>query len=319
MLAERIDTRQLLSEIDQYAAWGKIVGVGFGPHHCFTNPFRTDKNPGCYLKDVSGIVRLVDWADSEFNGMNVIDAWRRAFGMSFHQACYSLYNGNFSGHVTAPVKQKNKKPQLGYSFVPRPFNALDREYWTSRGISKQNLIQDKVVPLKRFTIAGVTFEALEQTYAYVFPSGRFKIYQPFANKSMKWLGNMTKEDFWYSDAFISDTLVITKGYKEHRIIYNLTDHSVAALGGEGYRTVPKGILEILPNYEKVLVLYDNDDSGRKGTERIVKCINDLEITKAYPIFMPPDELKDIDLVMTQKGEEYTRQLLNLLLEENVER
>lgn len=316
MLAERIDTRQLLSEIDQYAAWGKIVGVGFGPHHCFTNPFRTDKNPGCYLKEVSGIVRLVDWADSEFNGMDLIAAWMRAYGLNFYQACYSLYNNNFTSNFSAPVKPKRKKISLEYSFVPRPFNQIDKEYWSIRGISKQDLIQDGVVPLKQFTVAGVTFEALEQTYAYVFPSGRFKIYQPFAAKSMKWLGNMTKEDFWYTDSFISDTLVITKGYKEHRIIYNLTDCSVAALGGEGYRTVPNGILEVLPNYKQVFVLYDNDDAGRRGTERLTKTIQDLDITKVYPIFMPPDELKDIDLVMTQKGEEYTANLLKMLFREN---
>lgn len=317
MIAERINTQQLLLEIDQYAAWSKIVGVGFGPHHCFTNPFRTDKNPGCYLKEVSGIVRLVDWADSEFNGMDVIAAWRKAFGMSFHQACYSLYNGNFSGNFSAPIKNtRSKKPTLEYSFVPRPFNNTDREYWVARGIGKQDLIQDGVVPLKRFTVAGVTYEALDQTYAFVFPSGRFKIYQPFADKSMKWLGNMTKEDFWYNDAFISDTLVITKGYKECRIIYNNTEHSVAALGGEGYRTLPNGIKEILCNYNRVFVLYDNDEAGKKGTERIVKAINDLDITKATPIFMPQNELKDIDAVMSQKGKEYTTELLNLLFRES---
>jgi len=318
MLADKIDTRQLLSEIDQYAAWSKIVGVGFGPHHCFTNPFRADKNPGCYLKEVSGIVRLVDWADGEFNGMDVIAAWRKAFGMTFHQACYSLYNGNFNGNISVPVKEKRKKTSLGYSFVPRPFNNLDREYWTSRGIGKQNLIQDRVVPLKQFTVAGVTFEALEQTYAYLFPSGRFKIYQPFANKSMKWLGNMTKEDFWYTDAFISDTLVITKGYKEHRIIYNLTDYSVAALGGESYKSIPKELLNIISKYDRVFILYDNDAAGRKGTEKLNFVLQSLDIQNVHSIFMPQDEPKDIDLVMTEKGTEYTRQLLDLLLRENID-
>jgi len=314
MVVDRIDVRQLLSEVDQYAAWGKVVGRIVGPNDKFTNPFRSDKNPGCTLTEYAGVVRLTDWADSTTHGMNLVDAYRKAFGLGFREACSAIYTGH-TGLMTAAATTISKKGKIKKesSFVSRNFNRWDKEYWSKRGISKSDLVDDRVIPLSRFTISGVTYEALEHTYALVFPSGRFKIYQPFADKSMKWFGNMTKEDYWFIDDFLSNDLVITKGYKEHRIIYNvLKDVSTASFNGEGYRHLPEKLVSMLHLYKRIWVLYDSDAAGKQGCSKVVEMIQALGFD-ARCVYLPPDEPKDIDLIMVDKGESYTRELLKSIL------
>lgn len=313
-VADKINVRQLLSEVDQYAAWGKIVGRIVGPTDKFTNPFRSDKNPGCTLSEYAGVVRLTDWADPSTHGMNLVDAYRKAFGLGFREACSAIYTGN-TGAMTVSKTTVDRRTKLSRecSFVPRNFNRWDKEYWSKRGISKDNLVTDKVIPLSRFTIAGVTYEALEHTYAFVFPSGRFKVYQPFSDKRMKWFGNMTKEDYWFIDDFLSQDLVITKGYKEHRIIHNLLqDVCTAAFNGEGYKHIPERLSSILGLYKRIWVLYDNDAAGKRGCSKTVELIQNLGFD-AKCVYLPPDEPKDVDHIMVDKGERYTRELLKSIL------
>ena len=313
-VADKIDVRQLLSEVDQYAAWGKIVGRIIGPTDRFTNPFRSDKNPGCTLSEYAGVVRLTDWADPHTHGMNLVDAYKKAFGLGFREACAAIYNGH-TGTIAAVATSHGKKKKLHRenSFVPRKFNVWDKEYWSKRGISKADLVNDNVVPLSRFTVAGVTYEALEHTYAFVFPSGRFKVYQPFAHKSRKWIGNMTKEDYWFIDDFLAEDLVITKGYKEHRIIRNLLPNvSTAALNGEGYKHIPEGLQQKLQLFKRIWVLYDNDEAGNRGCALTTSTIQQLG-HDARCIYLPDSEPKDLDHVMVDKGESYTRELLKSIL------
>lgn len=309
-----VNVDKWLRSIDQLGAWYKVLSFrpSIGEH--FTNPLRLDQKPGCYLRDDKGIIRLVDWADAQSNNMNVIDAYRKAFGYSFKEALEAIENETIGkSFVPYATNKKEKYKSALYSYVPRKFNAIDKDYWSKRGISSANLNNDNVFALSNFTLGGTTFEALEQSYAMAFESNRFKIYQPFADKKIKWLGNMNREDFWYMDDYLSTVLVLTKGYKECRIIKNLhPDVSTAALNGEGYKYLPQKFEKILNRYDKTIVLYDNDEAGRKGSVFVAELLKEKGFD-ADAIFMEDAEEKDIDEMVVKKGLEHTKSfLINLI-------
>jgi DNA primase len=65
--------------------------------------------------------------------------------------------------------------------------------------------------------------------------------------------------------------------------------------------------EELMSHATKYILYDNDDSGIKATEKVMK---DIDI---IPVFLPVSLAKDIDEVRVNYGEETTRKILNILL------
>ncbi len=315
---QRIDYKELLASIDQLTVWQEILGLyGIVPYQKICNTLRGDNRPNTWLSEYRGNLVLTDFACSQFNGMGIIDAVKYKYGVNFPQALEQIALMQFGNGNTPIQHTKIKiKSKSNVTYSIRPFNKSDAEFWKSRGITHENLVSDNVQAISGFTIGNTSYIACTNAYVYNFPSGHFKIYQPFSyTKELKWFGNSNKDDYWFIDNFLAEDLVLTKGYKEARIIANLTDYASASLNGEGYKVLPDELIRQISWYRQIKVLYDNDKAGNKGAEIITDIINSHYPDKAIKCEYPEIKEKDIDLYRINHGEELTKLLLNNILNE----
>ncbi len=295
-----------IASIDQLKVWQKILGkyVFLGEKIC--NPCRADKNPNCYLREYNGVILLTDFARPEYNKYTCLHAIADINHCDLNKAATIAIN-NFDvilpsfKSIEEKVTKEIKKAEI--TFEEKKWSTEDIIYWKKlRGIDIEELEQDGVFSVKRFTINKRLYEADSFCYAYTFPSGNIKLYQPY-RKSDKWISNTGVDDVW-SLGKETDVCVITKAYKDAKEINTLTGLKTYAFMNEA--VIPNSIS--FNNYSKSFILYDNDDTGKRGAGKL-----STEIQNSYIRFVPETLGKDIDNVVVNQGLEYSKQLLNRLL------
>lgn len=291
--------------IDQLKTWQKILGKYVTLGEFIHNPCRADKNPKCYLREYNGVILLTDFARPEYNKYTCLHAIADIHCCNLHEAATMAIN-NFD--VVLPqfiekleVKKEVKKAEI--TFEARNWTSEDKIYWSNiRGIDIKQLEEDGVYSVNRFTVDKKLYVGDNFCYAYTFPSGRVKLYQPY-RKSDKWISNTGKDDVW-SLGKETENCIITKSYKDAREINNLTGLKTYAFMNEA--VIPEDIS--FEKYWKTFILYDNDISGVKGAYKLVNYIN-----RSIPKFIPLSLGKDIDEVIVNKGIEFSSNLLNHLI------
>jgi len=298
--------------IDQLQVWSSIIGYNINIGDKFCNPCRHDKNPKCTLKQWGDVILLTDWARPEFNTFTCVHAYAYLHRLDLDTAISQIIQGNlgvllpsYNNKIERRVKKEKSKINFE-SFVNEDgevaFREIDAIYWKLRGITKEQLLKDGVYAVYRYSINGFQYYP-KQCYAYTFKSGNIKLYQPYSEKR-KWTSNTGVDDVWRIGDWTEDC-IITKAYKDARIIHNLTGLRVYAYMNEG--VLPHN-LEELYSHKRKYILYDNDDAGIAATERVVKEIEDI-----IPLFLPVSLAKDIDEVRVKYGEEISRNVLRNLL------
>lgn len=256
------DVTSYIKTINQYSVWEYLLGYNI--HRRFTNPFRVDNNPSCYLyTDKQGIVRLSDMADRQYHTMNVLDAVKYKYNLKFFEALFKLYeitrlcdkNNELIINKIKNTKSKVKNGKSRIMGIRRKWSECDRDFWSLREISKNQLEEDFVYPLSSFYINSMNIIASNKAYCFNFESGNIKIYQPDEHE-YKWYSNVDNNDVWFWNNH-SNVLIITKGYKEGRICFNNTEYDVVAIQNEAIKKIPDKYL----NYDFVYVLFDNDKTG----------------------------------------------------------
>jgi 5S rRNA maturation endonuclease (ribonuclease M5) len=296
---------QDINHVNQLAIWRIILGKHLDIGEFFTNPFRYDKTPKCYLRDYNGVILFTDWASPEFNNYTCFHAYAHINKCTLDEAATALINGNYSLLLPSferTYKHKNKSTITfeTYTYQTKPaFNKKDAVYWTKRGITKEQLLNDGVYSVFSYAINGKKFYPSSLCYAYTFPSGNVKIYQPYSK--YKWFSNTGKNDVWKIGNY-TEECIITKSYKDARELHNLTGLRTYSFMNE--RVIPN--IDEWPHYYNI-ILYDNDTTGKEGANQLGKLL-DSKIA-----FVPEDYGKDVDEVIVKYGIDFTKQLLNSIL------
>lgn len=256
-LIDDISSKTILSIINQRYVWDKLLMTDTTKK--FKNIFRNDNNPGCFIHDYKGKLLLADFADSTFNGMDIFEAVKYIYKCNYPKAVeiiLELDGGINLSNYNVKNNTKKDKNKATISILPRDYLQRDKEYWSLREIRKEELIEDNVIPIEYFIINGKEFKAEYLSYCYMFPSNNVKIYQPYAKKEAKWFSNTNSKDVWKFNNN-SNVAIITKGYKEGRILCNNTDFDIYAIQNESIKTCT------LTDYDKIFTLFDNDKAGVK--------------------------------------------------------
>lgn len=303
------------NKILEYVSQGDIFQLVFGfkpvEFEYVCSPFREDTNPGCWFEiDLNtNKLRFTDFADTRvINGvkMSNIDCFDSVmvyFGLpNFYKTLEfikaKLIDGKDIKHnivhkiYTKPEKVIKKKVRLLMN--TRDFYLVDRNFWESRyKISKENLIEDKVFPIKKFKLFDTKtgdhmFRTDDIAYAYTeFASGNKKIYRPKKKGNRRFITNCDAEDVggMFSNIKSGRLLVITKSYKDYRVLRNL-GLNVRWLQNEGM--FPKGeeFWNLLNNFDNIVVLFDNDPAGIKAAQDLVDLINYPAMSRARSVHLP---------------------------------
>tara|TARA_R110002051_G_scaffold325794_1_gene431370 strand:+ start:6143 stop:7177 length:1035 start_codon:yes stop_codon:yes gene_type:complete len=313
------------------------IGFDFTTNRAFKSPLRDDERPSfAVYYNESKELRFKD-----FNGAQgtCFDLVMVLYNLSFIEAmarvnqdlCLGLagYVGNVND---APIRYNNfkldieKKKNL-IQFKPQVFTDIDIKYWrqyciTDRMLEMFNVYSAKYVYLNKKPI--LFYSRAEPMYCYKFNEEQVKIYRP-KSKRIKWMGNVTSEDLQGLEQlstavknFGDKTLIITKSLKDVMCLYALGIPAVAPQS-ENTRTQYEILAKLVPHFDTVKILFDNDEAGKKGAQELQSYFGNNNITSkrmswVEPIFIP-GEHKDIsDLICAEGFESGLKFLKNEQLE-----
>lgn len=295
-----------INKIDQLKVWRNILGLHINLGDKICSPFRLDKNPKCYLREYNGLILFTDWAEPYYNKYTCLHAFAHLNHCSIHDAATIIIHNDSDIKVNTIVveeREKTQKVRAEIDFKEKSWTKEDEVYWNKiRGISFLQLAQDGVYSVDMFTVNKKLYIPRSLCYAYTFASGNIKIYQPYET-SQKWISNTNAEDVWKIGTYTEDC-VITKSYKDVRLIHNLT-------GLRTYAFMNEKVIPDLSNWNhwKTYILYDNDVTGIIGAYNLVE-----EINRSLPKFIPQSLGKDVDDVVKNYGLFFSQNLLKNLLQ-----
>ena len=159
----------------------------------------------------------------------------------------------------------------------RHWTNFDQTYWMGYKIGSKMLAKYNVIPLSFFTMSKLGLDGVEISYtfkrSYVYGYFRndgslYKIYMP-KNTDKKFIKvenyiqgiDQLKYDCKY--------LLITSSLKDLMAFNKLGISNIEAIAPDSENTMigEKAIGELKPHYEKIVVLFDNDDPGIKAAQR----------------------------------------------------
>ena len=159
----------------------------------------------------------------------------------------------------------------------RHWTNFDQTYWMAYKIGSKMLDKYNVIPLSFFTMSKLGLDGVEISYtfkkSYVYGYFRndgslYKIYMP-KNTDKKFIKvenyiqgiDQLKYDCKY--------LLITSSLKDLMAFNKLGISNIEAIAPDSENTMigEKAIGELKPHYEKIVVLFDNDDPGIKAAQR----------------------------------------------------
>lgn len=286
-------------------------------------PYRADTIGECYFMEYEGIIYFVDFADGEGvkPSNSAIFFLMKCLRLPFKETLEYINNhfnlglGNSSHELKEAtiehsiiLKEKfceSIKINKSITYATRKFNDKDRQFWSKYGISKQNLIDDKVIPIAAYIAYSRKNEMFSITpfdiaYAYTDFSGqeseyeKVKIYRPYAQvRESKWFTNCNQDDIG-SHLHLpmkGKLLIITKSYKDCRVLRN---HGLASiwLQNEGQIPSTKVLKAYATRFEKIIIWFDNDQTGITKGRILTDIINSFFPNKTIQIFLPPKLLKE---------------------------
>lgn len=311
---------EILKRISEWDLWSYYIpGVQLGK--TFRSPLREDKTPSVSLfVSRNGSILLKDFAGTT---MNIWTFLQYRYAMNFHEVLLTV-NNDFNLKLTN--KHLKVRPTMEFFGLPQKYQAepsvaktiqikrrawstLDEEYWSQYNLSPEFIEARGVLPVQNYWINGNLIywhSDYNPTYSYEFGKGLRKLYAPKAKK-FKFLTN-ANDSVMQGFKFLpksADKLIITKGYKDVLVLESLGYHSFAPQS-ESMTMAESLIGNIKSRFNTIYLLYDNDTTGIKYSDKICKLHN------FNPIFVPKPE-KDISDYTAKYGKDATIELLKTLL------
>jgi len=334
-----ISKDKILEYVSQEDIFQLVFGFKPVEFEYITSPFREDNSPGCWFEiDLNtNKLRFTDFADTRvINGVKMsnidcFDAVMVYFGLpNFYKTLEFIKAKLIDGKdvkddiihkvYTRPSLKKEKK-RVKILMNTRDFLIVDRNFWEHRYlISKDNLIEDKVFPIRKFKLFNTKtgdhmFRVKDIAYAYTeFESGNKKIYRPKQKGSKRFITNCTADDVggMLSPIKSGRLLVITKSYKDFRVLRNL-GLNVRWLQNEGMFPKSNAFWNLVDSFDEVVVLFDNDAAGIKAAQDLVNLINYPSDNKARSVYLPEwclaKKISDPSDLIHKKGRQ---ELINFL-------
>jgi len=333
-----IDKDLILEKVSQEEIFEFAYGIKVELYKNICSPIReNDTRPKCYFEYYGDTLHFVDWGSNRVRS-DCFNAVQDAFKISFYKSLLVI-NEYFDlgiGQATGlPTPKKNKplsitrEPKVVKNFnkievKTRKFNnTTDKSFWSNRyQISLKNLEEDNVFPIVWYKVFSkrmqeyVTIRPNTRSYAIYSREGdRFKIYTPDAKGRGKFVTNCVQNDIGSIDSltYESENLVITKSYKDCRVLRNFGIESIW-LQNEGMTPDDDILFPVIQKYNKVFIFFDNDQTGLNTSFNLAEHINRNFENKAFSITLPLELLKfgikDPSDLIHRKGKEPLKHFLD---------
>ena len=285
------------SEILQFVTEEEVYELVFGfkpkEYDYVKAPYREDEEAGCWFEyGTKGKLLFKDWA---YGGrpLDCFDLVRLHFNLpNFYRSLDYVKKVLIQGKkITTKEAHKRKAPAkkkikgLDIKFQTRNFDVRDKDFWQSYGITKQNLIDDKVFAVSRIIliykdpkIEDKAFTVDDIGYAYAeAKSGKKKIYRPAQEGKLKFITNCTQDDVIGLNSLptFGRQLTVTKSYKDWRVLKNQGLNTVG-FQNEGMIPDYKILIDLISRFEEIIIFFDNDKAGLRASEKVLKIFLELK-------------------------------------------
>jgi len=320
-----IDKNKILKYVSEKQIYELVFGFQPEEYQYVRSPLRDDNSPGAWFETTEfGLVfRDFNYKNRPLDCFAVVQDY---FNLpNFYATLNFIYEKLIEGkslnerHFT---QKSNKKKDVEIFCESRNFTKQDRRFWTKYGISKQNLIDDKVFPIRKYQMTNtksgdINVKVRQLSYLFGEFGKRKKLYFPNAEKSKRFLTNCTKNDIGALDTLspYGRQLLLTKSYKDCRVMRNQGKNS-CWLQNEGMFPSIDLLLSIVKRFSYVIVFFDNDAQGIKASQQLTQIINNHFPGKASPLWLPESlnqqGISDPADLYEKKGRNELNQFLNRL-------
>lgn len=254
----------------------------------FLSEFYKDSRASCRIyRKTNGSLAYKDFGSGEhYNCFNYI---KRKYNCTFPEMLkiitsdFNLKDNNINkiqyinNSIILTDNKSTYKSRI--DIIIQPYNFVDFSYWNKFKINLYLLADYNVFSCSHVFLKKkdktVTFEYKKDNpiYAYRFTNNgeyNYKIYKPLEqNKRYKWLFSGRAEDIEGYDQldWLGDTLILTKSLKDC-MCYRLLGFNAISLQGEANRFDIELKNRLLKRFKAIVVNYDNDEEGIRGTTRI---------------------------------------------------
>ncbi len=318
------------NEILEYVSEQDIYELVFGfkpeEYDKVCSPLRVDLSPGAYFERTPTDNRLFfkDWGDPNKSLHDCFDVVQRYFNLpNFYQTLMfvkeHLIDGRNLVKRSIVIPQTHNKPKkTDITFQSRTFLVSDKIFWDQYEITKQQLLEDRVMAVSKIKIVGKKGTNISTPYtpcyAYTdFLSGNKKLYFPYREGSKRFLTNCSKNDIGgINHLDLNDPqLIITKSYKDYRVLRN-QGYNVVWFQNEGMIPDMEFLAPLISSFSDVIVFFDNDETGLKASHKLVELLQ-MTFGVGYSLYLPiellEEGIKDPSDLIAKKGRQ---ELLNFL-------
>lgn len=240
-----------------------------------------EKTPSmCIYIDRNNIYKYKDFSSG--NGGDAISLVQTLFNLTTRgSASYKIiedYNQYVLNNGYNPIKSYKQHSKFKVTdYEMRHWNTLDQKYWMGFHIGSRLLSKYNVVPLEYYVmtktdendvVSSITIKG-NYIYGYFKEDGAlYKIYQPKVKES-KFI--KVRDYIQGTEQLVFDKpyLIITSSLKDLMAYQKLKISNSEAIAPDSENTmIPENIMSnISSKYQKVCVLFDNDEAGIKAAEK----------------------------------------------------
>jgi hypothetical protein len=257
----------------------------------FVSPLRDDKHKTCsYFRGKSGTLYFKDFATGQC--LDFVNVVMTKYSCNYHEAIRIIAK-DFGYTTSAPIKTSAIKIQPKFegnkqTFIRvevKDFTEAELKWWNSFGITKEILNKFKVYSCKTVFLNNYIYAQSAQhspIYGYYFGKKenieQWRIYMP-KRKEFRFIGNVsTKTIQGYKQLpRKGKVVVITKSMKDVLCLYSLGISAIAP-NSETQFVSEKVLEELKQRFEHIVLLYDNDLTGVKFTNKLRKQYPELIVT-----------------------------------------
>lgn len=249
------------------------------------SPLRRDERPSLGIFSPDGVTVLYkDFGTGETG--DIYTLLKQIWNTDYKGVYERVYRDFKVSRNTKPnIKRKNtyksariiSKSEL--KVKTREWQKHDIEYWESFGISIDWLKYADVYPISHKVVykGGSRMVYGADKYAYVYVEHKegkttLKIYQPFNKQGFKWASKHDKSviSLWTKVPQKGKILCICSSLKDALCLWANTGIPAIATQGEGYSMSDSAIKSLKERYNKIYILYDNDEAGLIDGEKLSK-------------------------------------------------
>jgi hypothetical protein len=278
----------ILSKVSEYELW-RYYCLNFEKiDKPFCSELYDDKNPACRIfYSNNNHLLYKDFGDGGVT-YNVFEYIQAKYICDFKQ-CLEIIAKDFNLRESTVILNKETKkiihdvPKVKeksrIEIVPRPFKLIDYTYWQQYSIPLSMLNDYDVFACKHvylykndnLTVFNENYN--NPMYAYRFTNNgsySYKIYKPYEQKNYKWLfsGGSQEDIEGYDQLDLhGNILILTKSLKDI-MVYRLCGYNAISLQGETNKLSSELVNKLLKRFDKILINYDNDEEGVRGSNRI---------------------------------------------------